>query len=260
MAFSLAERAPPTGRYHGQVLMGCPALVSATQSSRSTMPTASASTARITSRPLGQCSGYVCRARMDPNAQTDLARRCNSTLKEAFVWFHPLSFRHRMLGSFGDLSPVEKALSAIASDNKLFLEHSSPIAALNEIAQLLVLTQEAIQTLSQCRSQYSDSWLAVQSQNFGLDVDETFVANYEHLLLRLQQELDQALARESLEALLYGDYDKKQRQMLDWITQSFEKPRPLGTSTSFPWTIKPSLAVLWGVSSSYGMLVSENTC
>lgn len=165
-----------------------------------------------------------------------------------------------MLGSFGDLSPVEKALSAIASDNKLFLEHSSPIAALNEIAQLLVLTQEAIQTLSQCRSQYSDSWLAVQSQNFGLDVDETFVANYEHLLLRLQQELDQALARESLEALLYGDYDKKQRQMLDWITQSFEKPRPLGTSTSFPWTIKPSLAVLWGVSSSHGTLVSENTC
>ena len=148
--------------------------------------------------------------RVFPIAQTNLAGRCNSTSKEAFVWFHPLSFR--------------KVYS--------------------------VTTFEALQTLLHCRSHFGDRWLAAQGQDFGLDIDETFVANYEHLLLWLQKELVDALARKVLEELLHptGGYDKKQRKLLSWFTEFAEKPRPL--STSFPWTIKSSLAVLWGVSLS----------
>jgi hypothetical protein len=149
---------------------------------------------------------------------------------------------------------TEHVLSAIAGDNKLFLKHSnSPILearSLDDIVQLLVTTFEALQTLLYCRSQFGDRWLAAQGQDFRLDIDETFVANYEHLLLWLQKELVDALARKVLEELLHptGGYDKKQRKLLSWFTEFAEKPRPL--STSFPWTIKSSLAVLWGVSSS----------
>lgn len=168
-----------------------------------------------------------------------------------------------MLSSVDDrLSPGGEALSAIASNNKLFLKHSgSPIFdgyPLDEIVRLLVTTYDAIQTLSYCRLQFSDSWLVAQGQAFGLDIDETFVANYEHLLLRFQAELIQALARKALEELLQGQHDKKQQRLLSWFTEFAEKPRPL--STSFPWTIKPSLAVLWGVSSSPSLLESQHAC
>lgn len=160
-----------------------------------------------------------------------------------------------MLSSVGDLlGPTERALSTIASDNKLFFKQSSlpmfECRSLDEIVQLLVAVHEAIQTLSYCRSQFSDNWLAAQGQECGLELDETFVANYEHLLLRLQTELVDALERKVLDEILHpkGGYDKKQRKLLSWFNEFAEKPRPL--SSSFPWTIKPSLAVLWGVSSS----------
>lgn len=161
-----------------------------------------------------------------------------------------------MLRSVDNLhAPPEQALSTIASDSELFLKQSSSLVlenrSLNDLVRLLVTTCEAIQTLVNCRSHFGDSWLAQQGQDLGLEIDETFVANYEYLLLRLQTELVNALARRVLEELLHpkGGYDKKQQKLLSWFTEFAEKPRPL--STSFPWTIKPSLAVLWGVSSSH---------
>jgi hypothetical protein len=168
-----------------------------------------------------------------------------------------------MLNSVDDrLSPAGDALSAIASSNKLFLEHNNSPSferySLDEIVRLLVTAQDAISTLSYCRSQFSDSWLVAQGHKRGLDIDGTFVANYEHLLLRLQAELVMALARKALEDLLQGGHDKKQRRLLSWFTEFAEKPRPLGIS--FPWTIKPSLAVLWGVSSICILLERKDTC
>ncbi|KAH6642134.1 hypothetical protein C7974DRAFT_460388 [Boeremia exigua] len=157
-----------------------------------------------------------------------------------------------MLSSVDNLlGPTGKALSTIASNDERFLEQrNSPIfecKSLDDLVQLLMSTYEAIQTLLYCRSQFSDSFLAAQGQDFGLDVDETFVANYEHLLLQLQTELIDALKRKALHELLHptGGHNKKQRKLLSWFNEFAEKPRPL--SASFPWTIKPSLAVLWGV-------------
>jgi hypothetical protein len=157
-----------------------------------------------------------------------------------------------MLNSVDDrLSPAGCALSAIASNNKLFLEYdNSPNlkrCSMNDIVWLLVTAQDAINTLSYCRAHSSDSWLVAQGKDFGLDIDDVFIANYEHLLLRLQAELVEAMAHKALEKLMQGGHDKRQRRLLSWFTELFEKPRPLGIS-SFPWTIKPSLAVLWGVS------------
>jgi hypothetical protein len=122
----------------------------------------------------------------------------------------------------------------VASNSELFLKHSNaPIFegySLNQIIQLLVTVQEALGTFAACRLQYGDDWLIAQGAHLGLDIDELFIANYEHLLLRLQAELTHALTRKALEELLRGGHDKRQRKLL-----------------SFPWTIKPSLAVLWGV-------------
>ncbi|KAF1944035.1 hypothetical protein EJ02DRAFT_432805 [Clathrospora elynae] len=145
--------------------------------------------------------------------------------------------------------PAGSAFSSIASNNKLFLKHNSaPIfegCSLNETVQLLVAVHDAINILTECRLQYGDDWLVAQGLDAGLIIDDNFIANYEHMLLRLQTELTKALARKALEELLRGGHDKKQHKLLSWFTEFAEKPQSL--STSFPWTIKPSLAVLWGV-------------
>ncbi|KAF2681623.1 hypothetical protein K458DRAFT_309074 [Lentithecium fluviatile CBS 122367] len=146
------------------------------------------------------------------------------------------------------LSPPGSVLSAVASDNKLFLKQDAGLhleaCTLNDIIQSLVAVHEAITVLEACRSQYGDNWLIAQGEDAGLNFDELFIANYEHLLWRLRTQLIEALARKVLESLLLGARDKKQQRLLAWFTEFSDKPRPLST---FPWTIKPSLAVLWGV-------------
>ncbi|CAA9959741.1 hypothetical protein PTMSG1_03149 [Pyrenophora teres f. maculata] len=141
------------------------------------------------------------------------------------------------------------AFSTLAANDKLFIKHSNARIAeactLNETIQLLVDAHDAINVLSECRLRHGDEWLLAQGLEAGLVLDDKFVANYEHLLLRLQTELIEALARKVLEELLRGGHDKKQRKLLSWFTEFAAKPQAL--STCFPWTIKPSLAVLWGV-------------
>lgn len=155
-----------------------------------------------------------------------------------------------MLSAVDDrLSATGSTLSAIAGDDRLFLKQISlsifESRTLNEAVQLLAAIHNALKILSDCRSQHGDVWLAAQGQNLGLSIDEKFIANYEHLLLRLQAELIQVIAHKALAELLRGGHNKQQRKLLCWFTEFAEKPRPL--STSFPWTIKSSLAVLWGV-------------
>lgn len=165
------------------------------------------------------------------------------------VWFRLLSVWHSMLSSVDNLNCAKHTLSTVAGNDGLFLKHdNAPIFegfSQQQIFRLLLTVQEAINTLSTCRSQYGDDWLIAQGLGFGLDIDENFIANYEHLLLRLQNELVQAYVRKATTELLRGGHNKQQRRLLAWFSEFAEKPRPL--STSFPWTIKPSLAVLWGV-------------
>jgi len=141
------------------------------------------------------------------------------------------------------------SLAAAASNHGQFLKHSNaPLyegCSLSETAQLLAAVQEAIHVLGQCRGAFGDAWLVAQGVSVGLCVDEGFLANYEHLLLRLRTDLVDAMARKVFRLLLRGGYDKQQRKLLSWFAEFADKPRPL--SSSFPWTIKPSLAVLWGV-------------
>ncbi|MCJ1281451.1 hypothetical protein MMC26_000770, partial [Xylographa opegraphella] len=81
-----------------------------------------------------------------------------------------------------------------------------------------------------------------------------FVANLEHLLLCLQQAALKALMSHSLglleaEILYYQDrkeyWRPRKRRDDDWFSEWPSGRRPL--STTWPWNIKPSLVVLWGV-------------
>ena len=139
------------------------------------------------------------------------------------------------------------SLCAIAGDRKLFLKQKAEISfetcSLNEVAQLLIAVHDAINVLQNCREQFDDEWLVAQGHSAGIDFDVVFLANYEHLLMRLQSQLVTTLSRKALDLLLLGGYDKRQHRLLSWFTEFSDKPRPLSTSLD----IKPSLAVLWGV-------------
>ncbi|KAL6151707.1 hypothetical protein ACJBU6_09652 [Exserohilum turcicum] len=149
----------------------------------------------------------------------------------------------------GKLHATGNAFSTTASNSALFLKHNNASIvegrSMSETIQLLAAVHDAVNVLFDCREQYGDDWLLAQGLDAGLVLDENFIANYEHLLLRLQTDLVDALSRRALEELLHGSHDKKQRKLLGWFTEFAAKPQAL--STSFPWTIKPSLAVLWGV-------------
>jgi hypothetical protein len=138
-------------------------------------------------------------------------------------------------------------LSAVAGDDKLLVKQKTDVnfetCCLDEVAQLLIAVHDAIDMLQRCRTQFDDEWLVAQGHSAGINFDAVFLANYEHLLMRLQSQLVTALSRKALDLLLLGGYDKKQHRLLSWFTEFSDKPRPLSTSLD----IKPSLAVLWGV-------------
>lgn len=161
-----------------------------------------------------------------------------------------LSFWNSVLRSLdqdGNISPQDNALSAVCSDNKLFLQSGAlnlDACSLDETIQSLVLVYEAINVLYAARTQYDDQFIITQGSEIGLSIDESFIANYEHLLLCLQSQLIETLTRKVVEALLANDLDKTQRKLLNWFTEFPDNRHPL--STTWPWSIKPSLAVLWG--------------
>ena len=152
----------------------------------------------------------------------------------------------------GGFSSPKNALSKIAADNRLFVERNNDPRfddlSLRDIARCLALVHDAIDTLNRARSEHGDRWLICQGNEIGLRIDETFIANYGHLLLRLRNQLIQTFVRKAiewLEADARQGYGKKQRNLLSWFSEFPDNHRPI--STTWPWSIKPSLAVLWGV-------------
>lgn len=157
----------------------------------------------------------------------------------------------RWLDSDRAISTGEGQLSTVCSDNKLFLRTGHvrfDAYSLNETVHSLLLVQEAMNILQAARAQHDDSFIIAQGIEIGLSIDEVFIANYEHLLLRLQSQLVERLTRKAVEALILNDLNKTQRKLLDWFSEFPDSQRPL--STTWPWSIRPSLAVLWGYAST----------
>lgn len=145
-----------------------------------------------------------------------------------------------------DISPKQQ-FSSVCSDSTLFIRKTRPsfhYPSLNRSIRALLLVDEAVNVLYTARTRLGDSFIVAQGAEIGLSIDETFIANCEHLLLSLHSQLTEALTRKAFEALLLGDVGKTQRKLLSWFSVFPDGQRPL--STTWPWSIKPSLAVLWG--------------
>lgn len=126
------------------------------------------------------------------------------------------------------------------------------------MAQCLAFVHDAIETLNAITpSELSDKALC-SGDELGVNahIDATFLANLEHVLLRLRGCLIQALIRKTVELLERGawhNYWRRNGKLIgqgygsckDWFSEFPNIRRPL--STTFPWSIKPALAVLWGV-------------
>ena len=97
-----------------------------------------------------------------------------------------------------------------------------------------------------------DQWEAATGLHYLKGVEsEKLIANLEHLFLCLQHMAVEALIHHALSLLVadiyhWHQYWQQQKQANDgWFSEWPAGRRPL--HTAWPWNIKPSLVVLWGV-------------
>lgn len=77
---------------------------------------------------------------------------------------------------------------------------------------------------------------------------EKFLANLEHLIRCLRHAVIEALLQEALRLLeiqFWGQYLQQQREIEGCFAEWPNSQPPL--NTTWPWNVKPSLVVLWGV-------------
>ena len=153
------------------------------------------------------------------------------------------------------LSKLPSSITKLSIDDQAFLSRKDHPVFNNlswiDIARLLAVVEDALDLIHSvttegrliCRGnevQWRQPW------------DEVFLANLEHLLLGLRWTLKQALVRKSVaiaqeHGLYWKKYYQTQRKLGgdSWFSEFPNNRHPL--STTWPWSIRPSLAVLWGV-------------
>jgi hypothetical protein len=149
-------------------------------------------------------------------------------------------------------------LTRVAADDKLLLSQSQD-NLIDSLAQDATVEQAAymfdsstylIGKLEAIQLDTARSWEEADADCRRLK-QEAYIANLLHLLRRLQYILFQVLVHRSITRLdefarhwqTYWQQKKKLGE--DWFTEWPSGERPL--STTWPWNIRPSLIVLWGV-------------
>ena len=140
------------------------------------------------------------------------------------------------------VSSGDHTLDEVARSNSLFVRHevtsiNSRALSVKELCEVLIIVKE-VSALSTCESETAIDCVT----------DHTYAANLEHLLLCLQQQL-LCLLVERLVELLHrhvADCQRDRSKHVEaWFFEFPDARHPL--STTWPWNIKPSLAVIWGV-------------
>jgi hypothetical protein len=178
----------------------------------------------------------------------------------AFVLRHSLSSnylcRTRLAKSLDERLQLPSVLSftECAKSNKLFLKYqqihfqSRSRLCPTDVAQSLGIVEEmkdAFKGLLKsadlcCFKSNPELYVA------GAVLDDIFAANFAHLLLSLRGQLVEELIRQVSEAVMADLWAyHRMCKFWDWFTEFPKGVRPV--STTWPWSIKPSLAVLWGV-------------
>jgi len=146
---------------------------------------------------------------------------------------------------------ADHGLTVITKDNRLFLQRKADFhvdnLSIRGLTELSVLVRDLLNTArhaSACKGRVKR--LCEGNELLDLDVVET--ANLEHLLLCLQDQLVRLLIACCVDCVQrhVSECQKNQIKHCDeWFFEFPDARHPL--STTWPWSIRPSLAVLWGV-------------
>ena len=141
---------------------------------------------------------------------------------------------------FGDHS-----INAVAKNNGRFLQRQSSLSIdsldVQQLCGLLV-------TVRSLKDLVGEGIASEGDQLIHFLIDDTHAANLQHLLLRLESELLRLLVKRLVELVHRHVKDCQRDQSKraeEWFFEFPDARHPL--STTWPWSIKPSLAVLWGV-------------
>lgn len=147
-----------------------------------------------------------------------------------------------------------KSLSRVASRDKLFLERKGDFTFANErlpikeLAELLIVVKDLLGSLRSVPSSRGAKTLCEGNELLDLTLDETYIANLEHLLLCLRDQLLRTLISKLVD-LVHKHVIECQRDQNkhceEWFFEFPDARHPL--STTWPWSIRPSLAIIWGV-------------
>ena len=145
------------------------------------------------------------------------------------------------------------SLNVVAKSDKLFLRRDNDFdikpLPLNELAQLVIVIKDLLQTLKRTAGRRSGvKTIAEGNELLDLTLDETYLSNLEHLLLCLREQILRLVVAKLFNAqkhLIECQKDQDKHSDADWFSEFPDARHPL--STTWPWSIKPSLAVIWGV-------------
>jgi hypothetical protein len=146
-----------------------------------------------------------------------------------------------------------QSLVTVAKDNQLFIDRKSDfhIERLNlkQLTHLLVVVTDLLDTFRRkVPSRYGVKTLAEGNELLDLTLDENNTANFLHLLLCLKDQLLRQFVSKLVQLVRehIAECQRDQtRHCEDWFFEFPDARHPL--STTWPWSIRPALAVLWGV-------------
>jgi len=153
--------------------------------------------------------------------------------------------------------PQEVSTAKVATEDKLFLQYDAQPAlaskeakGLGSVLDLTTLLILRLQKFSGSQCTNSLGTLSEALSSFDLQCEKG-LANLVHMLRCLQQAALEALIQISLKRLegdliaWYLYWRQRRHTSASWFSEWSSSRRPL--STTWPWNIKPSLNILWGV-------------
>ncbi|MCJ1224538.1 hypothetical protein MMC12_001183 [Toensbergia leucococca] len=163
----------------------------------------------------------------------------------------------RLLGDIDSYAkPGSLSVTTVAAQDSLFLQHDVQklanglsIVGLRHLLDRIILVLEALQSLKNARAEpQGTSARDLACHDYTC---EKFIANLEHLLQCLGDVVFEAIIyhkqiEKEVDDLHWYKYWRQQRETDDgWFSEWPNSRHPL--STTWPWNVKPSLLVLWGV-------------
>ncbi|KAK5124707.1 hypothetical protein LTR85_001420 [Meristemomyces frigidus] len=147
----------------------------------------------------------------------------------------------------------DRTLSTVAKNGDLFLRRKADFhirrLSVQQLAELIITVKDLLDTLRRASAPHRGArTLCEGNEVLDLRLDETYLANVEHLLLCLQDQLIRQLASRCVELVqrhVLECQKDQHKHCADWFFEFPDARHPL--STTWPWSIKPSLAVVWGV-------------